>query len=322
MDRPTGPPPNRSQIDAQDRPVDLVETETIDAEECEAFGRDVRVDRAVAADLGEVAHPAEQTVRDARRAARPSRDLGGATRVDRNTEDHRGTEHDRLELVVRVEVETGDETEPVAQRPGDHAGARRGADHREPGKREPDRARRGALPHDDVELEVLHRGIEDLLDGPTEAMDLVDEEHVALVELREDRGEVAGPLERGARGHVEVRAELVRDDARERGLAETGRPGEQEVVGRLPTAARRLEDDAEVLLQLGLPDELGERARPQADLEREVPRVGRGLEQLFTHGCVPRPGVATLRAAATQSRRRRRDLAPPRAPRQCCSRAR
>ena len=65
--------------------------------------------------------------------------------------------------------------------------------------------RRGALADDDVELEVLHRGIEDLLDGPTEAVDLVDEEHVALVELREDRREVAGALQRGTRGDVQVR---------------------------------------------------------------------------------------------------------------------
>ena len=39
---------------------------------------------------------------------------------------------------------------------------------------------------------VLHGGIEDFLDRRIEAMDLVDEQHVARLEVGELRGEVAG----------------------------------------------------------------------------------------------------------------------------------
>ena len=53
------------------------------------------------------------------------------------------------------------------------------------------RARRRPLPDDDVELEVLHRRIEHLLDDAVQAVDLVDEEHVAALEVGEDRREVA-----------------------------------------------------------------------------------------------------------------------------------
>ena len=54
-------------------------------------------------------------------------------------------------------------------------------------------------------------------------MDLVDEEHVAAFEVGDDRGEIAGALDRGTRGGAEIDAQLARDDMRERGLAEPGR---------------------------------------------------------------------------------------------------
>ena len=101
----------------------------------------------------------------------------------------------------------------------------------------------GPLAEHDVELEVLHRRVEHLLDGAGEAVDLVDEEDVALVELGEDRGEVAGALERRARRDVQAHAHLGGDDAGEGGLAQPGRAGEEQVVGGLAPPARRLEDD-------------------------------------------------------------------------------
>src|SRR5262249_51833646 len=107
-----------------------------------------------------------------------------------------------------------------------------------------------------------------------QTMDLVDEENVAFVETRQDGGEVAGPLERGARCDLQTRLELVGDDAGERGLAQTRRTREQQVVARLPASPRRFEDDTEVLLELGLADELVEPLRPQADVVAELTAGG------------------------------------------------
>ena len=81
-------------------------------------------------------------------------------------------------------------------------------------------------------------GIQHFLDDGTQAVDLVDEQHVARLEVREQRREIARPLEHRTRGLVQGHAELVRDDVRERGLAEAGRPEEQRVVERLAAAAR------------------------------------------------------------------------------------
>ena len=64
----------------------------------------------------------------------------------------------------------------------------------------------GPFADHDVELEVLHRGIKNLLDHAREAMDLVDEQHVALFEVRDDRRKIAGALDRRPRGRAHVDA--------------------------------------------------------------------------------------------------------------------
>ena len=111
------------------------------------------------------------------------------------------------------------------------------------GQVEADRARRRALADHDVELEVLHRRIEHLFDRARQPVDLVDEEHVAVVEVGEDGGEVAGALERGAAGDAQADVHLGGDDPRQRGLAQARRSGEQQVVGGLAPAARGGEED-------------------------------------------------------------------------------
>ena len=217
---------------------------------------------------------------------RARRDLARAVAVDLDAENARGSHDDRLEIGRLVVLEAGDEPEAIAQRAGDETGARGGAHQGEARKVEADRAGRRALPEHDVELEVFHRGIQHLLDGARQAVDLVDEQHVALVEVREHRGEIAGPFDGRAGRDVQAHAELGGDDVGQRGLAQAGRSGEQEVIGRLPSARGRLEDDRQVLSDLGLPDELGQVTRPQTDLVGDLffafDRFG--AEELFAHG--------------------------------------
>ena len=217
----------------EDGAVDLVEAAVVDAEQRQAVVRGG--DRSI------VPSPRTSAKSRTRRSSRLA--MRGVPR-DRRAISHAASasmatprmpaarRDDRLELVVGVVVEPGDEAEAVAQRPGDQPGAGRGADERERRQVEPDRRRRRTLADDDVELEVLHRRVEDLLDGARQAVDLVDEQHVAVVELGEDGRQVAGPLERRTGGDVQVHAHLDGDDAGQGGLAEPGRPGEQQVVGR------------------------------------------------------------------------------------------
>ncbi len=94
-------------------------------------------------------------------------------------------------------------------------------------------------------------------------MDLVDEQHVALFEIGQDRGEVARSLDRRAARGVEVDAQLAGDDVGQRRLAQAGRPVQEHVVGRLVALAGGLEQDLEVLLDRRLADVLGQQARSE-----------------------------------------------------------
>ena len=107
-------------------------------------------------------------------------------------------------VIVKVEMEML--AEAVAQRRAEQARSRGRADQRERIHRQLHRARAHPLAHHDVKLEVLHRGVEALLDRALQAMNLVDEQHVALFEVVDDRGKIGGALDRGAGGDVDVDA--------------------------------------------------------------------------------------------------------------------
>src|SRR5205807_5940171 len=144
-------------------------------------------DDAIGTDFGVVAHPLQQAVGDAGRATRPASDLSPTVGMQGDVEDARRALDDRLELLDAVVVEPGDEAEAVAQWAGDQARARGGADQGERRDVEAYRPRRWALADHDVELAVLHRRIEHLFHRPAQAVDLVNKEDVAVLEIGEQR---------------------------------------------------------------------------------------------------------------------------------------
>ena len=169
-------------------------------------------------------------------------DLLGGIVVDLDAENACRAAHDRAELAGLVVPEPERHPEAVAQRRRQQARPRGGADEREGRQIDRQRAGGGSLAEDDVEPEVLERRVEDLLGGPVEAVDLVDEEHVARLDRGEDRGDVL-LLERGAGDRAEADAELLAHDLRQRRLPEAGRAREQDVVERLAAPLGRVERD-------------------------------------------------------------------------------
>jgi hypothetical protein len=166
-----------------------------------------------------------------------------AALVDGNAQDLRGALDHAHQLGGRVVVETRDQAEPSAQGRADEPGARRGADEREGLQLEPNTPRVGAAIEHDVDHEVLHRGIEILLDDGIQPMDLVDEDAPARLHLRELAGEISGLLEhRPGRGH-ELGPHLRRADRGEGGLPEAGRAMEEEVIERLAAGAGGFDRD-------------------------------------------------------------------------------
>ena len=182
--------------------------------------------------------------------------------VEHRSQDPRRPTDDHLEVGHFVVVEPGDKAEPVAQRPGDEPGPGRRPDQGKARQVQAEAPRCGAFAEHDVELEVLHCGVKDLLHRPGQTVDLVHKEHVTVRQVGQQRRQVTGPDERRAGRDPERGTHFVGDYASERRLAEPRRPGEQHVVRRLVPAARRLDHDGQVLLQLRLPDELGQPARP------------------------------------------------------------
>ena len=196
--------------------------------------------------------------------------------LDRDAEDVGGAADDDGERVDVVEVEAVHDAEARAQRRGEQTRARRRADEREARQLELQRARRRTLSDHDVDVKVLHRRVEHLLDDRRQAMDLVDEQHVAGFEVRDDGREIARLLERRAGGRAQARVHFVGDDVRERGLAEAGRAEEQHVIERLAPFARRGQRDLEILFDLVLADVLAQEPRAERELGLEVFRVGVG----------------------------------------------
>ena len=188
---------------------------------------------------------------------------------------------ERSTIVARcsalVVLEPVADAEAVAQRRRQQAGAGRRADQREGRQRQGDGAGARALAEHDGQLAVLHRRVEGLLDRAAEAVDLVDEEDAARLQRGQEGGDVGLALERRAGGLDHRHAELGGDDVGERGLAQPGRAGEQDVVERLAAALRRLDEDRELLGDLLLVDEVGEGLRAQRAVEVVVGDVGPGV---------------------------------------------
>src|SRR5688572_21482613 len=103
-------------------------------------------------------------------------------------------------------------------------------------------------------------------------MYLVDEQHLAGLKVRQDRGQVPGPLDRGAAGDADRNAELVGDDVGERGLAHAGRSMQRDMVERLAAALRGLDEDPQLTFDRVLVDVfvVGEALRPERRLERSL----------------------------------------------------
>ncbi len=174
-------------------------------------------------------------------------------------------------------------------------------DQGECGQVELDRARRRPLADHDVELVVLHRGVEDLLHHRAEAVDLVDEEDIAGVEVGQERRQVARLLQHRARGLAEIHAHLVGDDVGEGGLTEPGRAEDQHVIQGVPAPAGGVNEDLHLLAHRGLTHVLGEPPRPDGAVDGTVLVTGLGADQAL--GVGHRGGVGRWSGGSSDYRR-------------------
>ena len=161
---------------------------------------------------------------------------------------------DAAQLIGAVQLQLEQHTEAVPQGAGDLARAGGGTHQREAGQVDADALGAGALADHDIQRVVLQRRVEHLFHLPGQAVDLVDEEHVALLQIGQQGGKVAGLLDGRAAGDADLHPHLVGDDARQRRFAQARRAVEQDVIHRLAAALGRFQIDLQVLLDLVLTD--------------------------------------------------------------------
>ena len=284
-DRTAGKHPlDRLQVAA----VEAIEAEFVDALHLERRTGDFHVDAPLRSTGGEIANPAQAVIGEPRRAPAPLGNLVGRRIVHRHVELHGRPPHDLGQILPRIEVEMLPHHEPVSQRRREQARPRRRSDERERPQRHVDRAGRDTVAERDVDPEILHRGIEELLDRDRHAMDFIDEEHRALGAIGQVGEEVLRRGERRPAGDLERGAQLLGNAGGKRRLAEARRPVEQNVAQRFAPFPRGIDGDREPFKHRPLADHLAEPLRPQRAilLRRIVHGLYGGLAKAF-HGVSP-----------------------------------
>ena len=233
--------------------VHVVQSVAVHIKSLQGIAGYIQRDGAVALDLREVAHAAQQAVGYTGGAARAPRYLDGALAGDLHLQQRGRAVDDAGKRLGVIVLQTAVDAEAGAQRSREHAAARGGADERERLEAQLHRARRRAALYHDVDTEVLHGAVEILLDDGRQTVYLVDEEHVVGLQRGEQSGQVAGLVEHRAAGGLDAHAELVGDDVAEGRLAETRRAVEQHMVERLAALLGGAHEDLEVLHHLMLP---------------------------------------------------------------------
>ena len=72
-----------------------------------------------------------------------------------------------------------------------------------------DRSGGGPFSNHDINLIVLKRGIENLLDDGAEPVDFINEQNIITFEIGQERCEITGPLKYRARGLSKIYAKLA-----------------------------------------------------------------------------------------------------------------
>jgi hypothetical protein len=106
-------------------------------------------------------------------------------------------------------------------------------------------------------------------------VNLIDEEDVLTAEVGEYGGQVAGTLDGRARCRLDINAYFGGDDMGEAGLAEAGRPVEQDVVKGFTAASGSGDGYLQIFLGPVLSGEIGKASRSETGIKWCI--LGAGL---------------------------------------------
>ena len=171
---------------AKDGAIHLVQPQLVHALHGNRLPCHIEADDAAAAHLRVVADALEHPVCDSRRTAASARDFHDACVLRVNLQNRRASADDLRQFLRLVHFQPEENAEAVAQRGGQLTCAGCRANEREFRHGDANRPRGRAFANHDVDGKVLHRGVQHLFHRAGEAVNFVDEQHVPLIEVRQN----------------------------------------------------------------------------------------------------------------------------------------
>ena len=182
-----------------------------------------RIDAIHAVDQRPVTHTAQQTVRNTRRAAGTTGNLGEALGGNLHVHQTRATAKHQLKLLHRVELQVTGKAEAVTQRPGQQTRTGRRPHQGELRQLQRNRGCASALTDHDVHTEIFHRHVEHFLSRAAHTVNLIQEQNLTGSQRRQNRRQITRMLNRRTGGDAQRRLHLCRNNHCESGLTQTGR---------------------------------------------------------------------------------------------------
>ena len=94
---------------------------------------------------------------------------------------------------------------------------------------------------------ILERGIEFFFEHRLQAVNLIEEQYLAIAQIGENGGEVALDDEGRTRALLKTDVEFVGDDCGQRGFSQAGRTEEEHMVQSFAAGLGRLKSNGELL---------------------------------------------------------------------------
>ena len=121
-------------------------------------------------------------------------------------------------------------------------------------------------------------------------MNLINEEHLTRLQIRDDGSQITGAFDHGASGDTQRSSHLARDHMGQRGLAQPRGTVEEHMVEGLAAFTRRLYEHPQVVAEPTLADELAQIRGTEALFEAALGLEGLRCEHVIVLRHAKPPG--------------------------------
>ena len=240
----------------QQSPIHFIQSLCIHPQQRQRLNRNFFCNHPIGARLCIIARPRQLTPGNARCSPRP---VGNHTRgilFNLNTQNTRSPHHNGLQLFGGVKIQPLQQPKARSHRRCEQSQSRCCAHHSKGFKRNLIRpGTRPAIDHN-IQRKILHCRIQMFFYHPIHAMNLVDKQHIALIQIRQNPRQISRALQYRSRCHMNFNPQLVRYHISHRRFAQTGRPVQQNVIHSLIAMMRSLYSNTQIRLRLFLPDHI------------------------------------------------------------------